>query len=103
MPSNNIVISSTLSIATPAFPTSDGARVMIVALTPKQWSALVHVCGIADPVRELEARLGTDLGEEGARYLHRDAIAALVGPWVAARPLAEIGRASCRERVCQYV
>src|SRR3546814_13438795 len=46
---------------------------------------------MADPVRELEARLGTDLGEEGARYLHRDAIAALVEPWVAARPLAEVG------------
>lgn len=75
------------------FPTADGERVMIVALTPKQWSGLVKVCGIAAAVRELEARLGADLGEEGARYLHRDAIAALVGPWVAARPLAEVGAA----------
>ncbi len=72
------------------FPTADGERVMIVALTPKQWSGLVKVCGIADAVRALEAKLGADLAEEGARYTHRDAIAALVGPWVAARPLAEV-------------
>ncbi len=75
------------------FPTADGERVMIVALTPKQWSGLVTVCGIADAVRALEARLGADLAEEGARYAHRDAIAALVGPWVVARPLADIAAA----------
>src|SRR3546814_13092808 len=75
MPSNNIFISSTLSIATTAFTTSDGARVMIVALTPKQWSALVKVGGIADPVRELEARLGTQHGEARAAHLPRDALA----------------------------
>lgn len=75
------------------FPTADGERVMIVALTPKQWSGLVKVCGIADAVRELEARLDADLSEEGARYQHRDALAALVGPWVAARTLAEVGSA----------
>ena len=75
------------------FPTADGERVMIVALTRKQWSGLVEVCGIAEAVRGLEARLGADLGEEGARYVHRDAIAALVGPWVAGRPLAEVAAA----------
>ncbi|GHD53000.1 2-methylfumaryl-CoA isomerase [Thalassobaculum fulvum] len=75
------------------FPTADGRRVMIVALTRKQWSGLVKVCGIADAVTLLEERLGADLSEEGARYLHRDAIAALVAPWVAARPLAEVAAA----------
>ena len=75
------------------FPTSDGERVMIVALTPKQWSGLVKVCGIADAVRGLEERLAADLKEEGARYVHRDAIAALVAPWVAGRPLAEVAAA----------
>lgn len=72
------------------FPTADGERVMIVALTPKQWSGLVKVCGIADAVQDLETRLGVDLREEGARYVHREAIAGLVAPWVAARPLAEV-------------
>ncbi|MEQ8816223.1 MAG: CoA transferase [Thalassobaculum sp.] len=75
------------------FPTADGERVMIVALTPKQWSGLVKVCGIADAVRGLEERLATDLKEEGARYVHREAIAALVAPWVGARPLAEVAAA----------
>lgn len=75
------------------FPTSDGGRVMIVALTPKQWSGLVAACGIAEAVKRLEARLGADLAEEGARYRHRDAIAALVAPWVAARPLAAVAAA----------
>jgi len=75
------------------FPTSDGERVMIVALTARQWKALVTACGIAEPVRALEARLATDLGDEGERYRHRDAIAALVGPWVQARTLAETAAA----------
>lgn len=75
------------------FPTADGERVMIVALTPKQWKALVEVCGIAGAVKQLEARLGVSLRDEGARYVHREAIAALVAPWIAARPLADVASA----------
>lgn len=75
------------------FRTADGERLMIVALTRKQWSGLVAVCGIEEAVRELEVLLGADLSEEGARYRHRDAIADLVGPWVAARRLAAVAAA----------
>src|SRR3546814_4151728 len=39
----------------------------------------------------------------GAEFAPRDAVAALQVRRVEAVAMAEIGRASCRERVCQYV
>lgn len=75
------------------FPTADGERVMIVALTSKQWKALVEVCGIAQAVQDLEAQIGVSLRDEGARYIHRDAIAGLVAPWIAARNLPDVASA----------
>ena len=40
------------------FATRDGRRVMVVALTPKQWAALKDATGIADAVAALAARTG---------------------------------------------
>src|SRR5205085_9714047 len=40
------------------FETRDGERLMIVAITRRQWTGLVAALGIAAPVAELEARLG---------------------------------------------
>ena len=68
----------------------DGARVMVVGLTARQWGGLVKVTGIADAVAALAARLGLDLAEEGNRFRARDAITDLLRPWFAARGLAEI-------------
>lgn len=72
------------------FPTADGRRVMIVALTRKQWRALQKATGLEGEVAALAGRLGADLDDEEVRYRHRDAIAGLVAPWCAARTLAEI-------------
>jgi 2-methylfumaryl-CoA isomerase len=75
------------------FETRDGRRVMVVALTPRQWSALVEVTGIEQACRDIEHATGQDLNSETGRFQARDLIAALLRPWFASRPLADIRRA----------
>jgi 2-methylfumaryl-CoA isomerase len=72
------------------FATGDGRRVMIIALTPRQWRALGRATGLADQLAALGPRLGVDLETEAGRFAARDAIAAVVAPWCAARTLADI-------------
>ena len=72
------------------FGTHDGRRVMIVAITQRQWRALVEALELEPHVTALEARLGFSLDDEGARFRMRDEIARLIQPWCAARTLDEI-------------
>jgi 2-methylfumaryl-CoA isomerase len=74
------------------FETRDGRRVMVVALTPRQWSALVEVTGIEQACRDIEHATGQDLNTESGRFQARDLIAALLRPWFASRDLADIRR-----------
>lgn len=82
------------------FVTADAERIMVVALTGKQWSALREATGLTAAVVELEHALGVDLTLEGERFRARDALADLFGPWIAARPLAEIARCFDAHGVC---
>ena len=82
------------------FPTSDGRRVMVVGLTGRQWKNLVQVTGIEKEVAALAKRLGRDLNRQGERFEAREEIAALVSPWIAARPLAEVAIAFEISGVC---
>ena len=72
------------------FATADGRRVMIIALTPRQWRALGRATGLADALAAIGPRLDVDLDTEAGRFGARDAIAALVAPWCASRTLTEI-------------
>jgi 2-methylfumaryl-CoA isomerase len=72
------------------FGTSDGRRVMVVALTGRQWTALVEVTGTAEAFRSLESVTGHDLSSEDGRFGARDLIAAVLRPWFAARTLDEV-------------
>jgi 2-methylfumaryl-CoA isomerase len=72
------------------FATADGRRVMIIALTPRQWRALGRATGLAEELAAIGPRLGVDLDTEAGRFAAREAIAGVVGPWCAARSLAEI-------------
>lgn len=72
------------------FATRDGRRIMVVALTTRQWRALREVTGIHDACRTIEQVTGHDLDTESGRYEARDLITALLRPWFAARDLAEI-------------
>jgi 2-methylfumaryl-CoA isomerase len=72
------------------FETREGRRVMVVALTARQWNALVEATGIGTACRDVTHATGHDLSTESGRFQARDLIAALLRPWFAARDLAEI-------------
>ena len=75
------------------FATADGRRVMIIALTPRQWRALGQATGLADRLAMAGVMMAIDLETDAGRYEAREAIGALVGRWCAARTLVEIRRA----------
>ena len=61
------------------FVTRDGERLMLMAITPRQWSGLVDVLDIADEVTAIEtARCVSFATDEGLRFEHREALFPLV-------------------------
>ena len=73
------------------FVLADGARVMVIGLTDRQWAGLVKVTGTAEAMARVGAEVGLDLSQEGARWVARKAITGVLAPWFAARTLAEVG------------
>ena len=74
------------------FETREGRRVMVVALTARQWMALKEATGIGEACGSIERATGYDLSTESGRFQARELIAALLRPWFASRDLAEIRR-----------
>src|SRR5258707_428496 len=74
------------------FATADGRRIIIIALTPRQWRGLGRATGLADKLAMLGAMFDADLETETGRYEARDAIAALLARWCASRSLADIAQ-----------
>ena len=75
------------------FRIADGRRVMVVALTDRQWRGVVSVIGLKDEIEVLEGRLGLDFKQEGHRFLARREITDLLKPWVEARRVEDFGPA----------
>jgi len=75
------------------FATADGRRVMIIALTRRQWRALGETTGLGDPLAMIGPMMDVDLDAEAGRYQARDAIGALLARWCAGHSLDEIRRA----------
>lgn len=75
------------------FATSDGKRVMIVALTDRQWRAVLDATGLAAEVAAVEKAGGYDFRNEGDRYRARDRLNPLVSAWIAKRPYDDVARA----------
>ncbi len=72
------------------FLLKDGARVMVVALTRRQWDNLLKVTETGEAMAALGSRLGLDLGEEGNRWLARREITAVLEPWFSARTFEDV-------------
>ena len=72
------------------FLCADGARIMVIGLTDRQWRGLVKVLDMGAQIAALQAATGLDLNAEGNRWQARAQITALFGPWFAARPLPQI-------------
>ncbi len=83
------------------FATADGRRMMIVALTQRQWTALVETLGLTEKVAELEARLSVDLAtSESVRYQYRKEINPLIAGRVCRFTLEELGANLSRAGGC---
>jgi 2-methylfumaryl-CoA isomerase len=72
------------------FMTKDGRRVMIVALTARQWRALVEATGLKDAFDSIGKLMGVELEEEGGRFAAREVIGATLKPWVIERTMDEL-------------
>jgi 2-methylfumaryl-CoA isomerase len=82
------------------FVSADGRRMMIIAITPKQWAGLQRAAGFADEANALGERLGLDLNVEGNRFIARKEIFALIERWTTASTYAEIERALNEHGCC---
>jgi 2-methylfumaryl-CoA isomerase len=83
------------------FPTADGKRLMIVAVTPRQWIALVEALGLADEIAAHERQHGIDFtADEGARFVHREALFALIEGRTRALTAAELASRFANTAVC---
>ncbi len=61
------------------FVTLDNVRVMIMAITPRQWTGLVKVLDIGGEVAVIESTRGVSFSkDEGVRFEHRDVLFPLV-------------------------
>ncbi len=74
------------------FACSDGQRVMIVALTDRQWRAVVEATGTAERIAAVEKTLGLDFRKEGHRFEARDSLNPMIGAWISARSYEEVAR-----------
>jgi len=72
---------------------------MVLALTARQWLSLGEATGLSGDFTELESRVGADFLQEGDRWRHREAVCALLEPWIAQRGLAEVRRIFGRHNV----
>jgi 2-methylfumaryl-CoA isomerase len=75
------------------FATADVRRVMIIALTRRQWRALGEATGLAERLAMIGQIMDLDLNTEAGRYEARDAIATLLGRWCVRHTLEEIRKA----------
>ncbi|MBH62006.1 MAG: 2-methylfumaryl-CoA isomerase [Alphaproteobacteria bacterium] len=82
------------------FGTRDGRRIMIVAITRRQWSELVKVVGMEEEAARIAESTGRNLNDEGDRFEARDAIADVVRPWVESRSLSDVETAFDGTGVC---
>ncbi len=76
-----------------SFATGDGRHVMAVAISRRQWEALVQAIGVEEPLTQAATALGYQLKDEGGRYEARSLISAFFQPWFAKRTLKEIEEA----------
>jgi 2-methylfumaryl-CoA isomerase len=75
------------------FATAEGRRVMIIALTRRQWRAIGEATGLGDRLAMIGKIMDVDLDTEAGRYEARDMIGALLTRWCAGHSLDQIRQA----------
>jgi 2-methylfumaryl-CoA isomerase len=82
------------------FLTKEGRRIMIVALTLRQWRSLVDATELHEAFATLETMMDVDLSEEGDRFTAREVIGGVLKPWTVSRTLDEIREVFDAHGVC---
>ena len=82
------------------FRTRDGRRIMIVALTGRQWASLVAATDLGEACASIEKMMDVDLSDEGGRFTARELIGATLRPWVLSRSIAEVREIFDAHDVC---
>jgi len=83
------------------FHTADGHRLMVVAITPRQWSGLLAALDLSARVGALETKLGVRFDQhEGARFEHRDQLIPLIADAIQRRAAADLIAAFEAHSVC---
>ena len=82
------------------FLTSEGRRIMIVALTGRQWRSLVEATELHEAFETLEKLMNVDLSKEGDRFRAREVIGAVLKPWTISRSYDEIAAIFDAHDVC---
>lgn len=83
------------------FVTADGQRVMVVAITARQWSGLRDALGLKSGIAELETSLQVSFArDEGLRFKHREVLFPLIENAIAARSLGELQASFQANGVC---
>ena len=82
------------------FVSADGKRMMIIAITPKQWSGLKRAGGFSAEMDALETRLKLDFSSEGDRFTARNEICEIVERWTASTMFAQIKTALDENGCC---
>ena len=73
------------------FTTRDGKRVMVVAITARQWSGLLEALQLQHAMAELEKALKVSFAlDEGVRFTHRDMLFPIFEHAIGACTLAEL-------------
>lgn len=83
------------------FLTADAQRVMVVAITARQWSGLVRALELRETIAALEASLGVSFASnEGHRFEHRQVLFPVFEQAIAARSLEALRQAFDANNVC---
>ncbi len=82
------------------FATKDERRIMVVAISRRQWQSLAEATQILDHLASIEDALGVDLSKEGDRWDARDAIASFMAPFIQTHNLDEIASIFDAKGVC---
>jgi 2-methylfumaryl-CoA isomerase len=75
------------------FATADGQRILVAALSPRQFADLAKATRLARTFAFLERVLHADFSTCGDLYTHRATIAALLAPWFSRRTVADLAAA----------
>ncbi|MCP5207344.1 MAG: CoA transferase [Hahellaceae bacterium] len=82
------------------FLCADGARVMVIGLTSRQWKSLCVATESTEAMAALAQQLNLDLSQEGCRFEAREEISNIIGQWIAKRNFTEVEASFNKNGVC---